>query len=48
MLALASALRYYLVTTLGERVVADLRTAVFAHLTALSPAFFDTRARPAR
>ena len=38
----ASALRYYLVTTLGERVVADLRAAVFAHLTALSPAFFDT------
>ncbi len=41
-LAVASALRYYLVTTLGERVVADLRAAVFAHLTALSPAFFDT------
>ena len=36
-LALASAARYYLVTTLGERVVADLRAAVFAHLTALSP-----------
>ncbi len=41
MLALSSALRYYLVTTLGERVVADLRSDVFAHLTALSPAFFD-------
>ena len=41
-LALASALRYYLVTTLGERVVADLRGAVFAHLTGLSAAFFDT------
>jgi ATP-binding cassette, subfamily B, bacterial len=40
-LALSSALRYYLVTTLGERVVADLRSDVFAHLTALSPAFFD-------
>jgi ATP-binding cassette, subfamily B, bacterial len=40
-LALSSALRYYLVTTLGERVVADLRGDVFAHLTALSPAFFD-------
>ncbi|MGO9397772.1 MAG: ABC transporter transmembrane domain-containing protein [Xanthobacteraceae bacterium] len=40
-LALASALRYYLVTTLGERIVADLRSDVFAHLTALSPAFFD-------
>ena len=40
-LAVASALRYYLVTTLGERIVADLRNDVFAHLTALSPAFFD-------
>src|SRR5918993_762223 len=40
-LALASALRYYLVITLGERVVADRRAAVFAHLTRLDPAFFD-------
>jgi ATP-binding cassette subfamily B protein len=40
-LAAASALRYYLVTTLGERVVADLRGDVFAHLTSLSSAFFD-------
>jgi ATP-binding cassette subfamily B protein len=40
-LALASALRYYLVTTLGERIVADLRGDVFAHVTALSAAFFD-------
>jgi ATP-binding cassette, subfamily B, bacterial len=40
-LSLSSALRYYLVTTLGERVVADLRSDVFAHLTSLSPAFFD-------
>jgi ATP-binding cassette subfamily B protein len=40
-LALASALRFYLVTTLGERIVADLRERVFRHLTALSPAFFD-------
>jgi ATP-binding cassette subfamily B protein len=40
-LAGASALRYYLVTTLGERIVADLRRDVFAHLTSLSPAFFD-------
>jgi ATP-binding cassette subfamily B protein len=40
-LALASGCRYYLVTTLGERIVADLRGDVFAHLTALSPAFFD-------
>jgi ATP-binding cassette subfamily B protein len=41
MLASASALRYYLVATLGERIVADLRGDVFAHLTSLSPAFFD-------
>ena len=40
-LALASALRYYLVTTLGERVVADLRSDVFAHVISLSSAFFD-------
>ncbi len=42
-LAIASASRYYLVTTIGERVVADLRSAVFAHLTTLSASFFDTR-----
>jgi ATP-binding cassette, subfamily B, bacterial len=41
-LALASASRVYLVTTLGERIVADLRRDVFSHLTSLSPAFFDT------
>ena len=40
-LAAASALRFYLVTTLGERIVADLRAQVFAHLTSLSPSFFD-------
>jgi ATP-binding cassette subfamily B protein len=40
-LALASASRYYLVITLGERIVADLRRDVFSHLTSLSPAFFD-------
>jgi ATP-binding cassette subfamily B protein len=41
-LAIASASRYYLVTSIGERVVADLRSAVFAHLTTLSATFFDT------
>jgi ATP-binding cassette subfamily B protein len=40
-LALASASRVYLVTTLGERIVADLRREVFSHLISLSPAFFD-------
>jgi len=41
-LALASASRYYFVMTIGERIVADLRRAVFAHLISLSPAFFDS------
>jgi ATP-binding cassette, subfamily B, bacterial len=40
-LALASALRYYLITTLGERIVADLRGDVLAHVTSLSSDFFD-------
>ena len=40
-LALASAMRYYYVMSIGERVVADLRRDVFAHLTSLSQAFFD-------
>jgi len=40
-LAMASALRFYLVTTLGERIVSDLRSHVFSHLTTLSPSFFD-------
>jgi ATP-binding cassette subfamily B protein len=41
LLAAASALRYYFVITLGERIVADLRREVFSHITRLSPAFFD-------
>ena len=40
-LALSSAARFYLVTTLGERIVADLREEVFGHLISLSPAYFD-------
>jgi ATP-binding cassette, subfamily B, bacterial len=40
-LAVASGLRYYFVMTLGERVVADLRSDLFAHLTRLDPGFFD-------
>ena len=39
-LALASALRYFFVTKLGERVVADLRKAVYAHILTLDPSFF--------
>ncbi|MBI5262476.1 MAG: ABC transporter ATP-binding protein/permease [Bradyrhizobium sp.] len=41
-LALASASRYYLVMTIGERIVADVRRDVFAHLISLSPSFFDS------
>ncbi|MTI16573.1 ATP-binding cassette domain-containing protein [Rhodobacteraceae bacterium RKSG542] len=40
-LAVASASRYYLVMWIGERAVAELRSAVFRHLTELSPSFFD-------
>lgn len=40
-LALASACRYYFVITLGERVVADIRRDVFAHVTMLSASFYD-------
>ena len=39
-LAISSATRFYAVNWIGERVVADLRRDVFAHLTLLSPAFF--------
>jgi ATP-binding cassette subfamily B protein len=41
-LAFASASRFYLVMTIGERIVADLRRDVFAHLISLSPVFFDS------
>jgi ATP-binding cassette subfamily B protein len=41
-LAGASASRFYLVMTIGERIVADLRRDVFAHLMSLSPVFFDS------
>jgi len=40
-LALGTGLRYYLVTRLGERVVADIREAVFARVISMSPAFFE-------
>ena len=41
-LAIASATRYYFVMILGERVVADLRADLFAHLTGLDAAFYDS------
>ncbi|MDZ7627701.1 MAG: ABC transporter transmembrane domain-containing protein [Parvularculaceae bacterium] len=39
-LGLASAMRYYFVSRLGERVVADIRMAVYDHLLGLDPAFY--------
>lgn len=40
-LAFATFLRSYLVTWLGERVVADLRRQIYAHIIRLSPGFFE-------
>ena len=40
-LAIATALRFYLVTRLGERVIADIREGVFAHVSRMSPAFYE-------
>jgi len=41
LLALGTGLRYLLVTRLGERVVADIRKAVFDRVIGMSPAFFE-------
>ncbi|MGA1732897.1 MAG: ABC transporter transmembrane domain-containing protein, partial [Burkholderiaceae bacterium] len=41
-LAVFSALRYYAVTWLGERITGDLRHAVYAHVLRQSPVFFET------
>lgn len=41
-LGVASGSRFYFVSWLGERVVADLRSAVYARLLALTPEFFAT------
>ncbi|AYJ86040.1 ATP-binding cassette domain-containing protein [Sphingomonas paeninsulae] len=40
-LALATATRFYFVSWLGERVIADLRAAVLRNLVTLSPSFFE-------
>ncbi len=40
-LAVFSALRFYLVSWLGERVVADIRASVYDHVLKLSPTFFE-------
>jgi ATP-binding cassette subfamily B protein len=41
-LGLFSALRFYMVSWLGERITADLRNAVYAHVVRQSPEFFET------
>ncbi|MFY0645362.1 ABC transporter transmembrane domain-containing protein [Sulfitobacter geojensis] len=41
LLALGTALRFALVTRLGERVVADIRMAVFDRVIGMSPAFYE-------
>ena len=40
LLGVASALRFYFISRLGERVVADLRQKVYGHILILSPAFY--------
>ncbi len=41
-LGLFSAARFYMVSWLGERITADLRNAVYAHVVEQSPEFFET------
>ena len=36
-----AALRFYLVSWIGERVVADMRSAVYARVIRMDPAFFE-------
>ena len=44
LLALFASIRFFLVSWIGERVVADLRSAVFEHILSLTPSYFeDTR-----
>ncbi len=40
-MGIASATRFYLVSWLGERITADVRSRVFAHVLSLSPSFFE-------
>ena len=41
-LAVATAARFYTVSWLGERVTADIRSAVYRHVVTQSPEFFET------
>ena len=43
LLAMGSAVRLYYVTWIGERVVADVRDALFSHLMTLTPHFYETQ-----
>jgi len=43
MLAIGSSVRFYYVMWLGERVVADVRDALFKHLMILTPSFYETQ-----
>ena len=42
LLALGTGLQFYLVTRLGERVVADIRTKTYSKVIGMSPAFYET------
>ncbi len=43
LLAVGSSVRFYFVTWIGERVVADVRDHLFRHLTLLTPSFYETQ-----
>ena len=43
LLAISSAVRFYYVMWLGERIVADMRDRLFAHLLKLSPGFYEVQ-----
>ncbi len=42
LMAVGTYVRFYLISWLGERVSADIRTAVFSHIVGLHPSFFET------
>src|SRR5215831_6258805 len=42
LLACATWVRFYLMMSVGERIIADLRSAVFSHVLTLTPGFFDS------
>jgi ATP-binding cassette subfamily B protein len=42
LMAVGTYIRFYLISWLGERVSADIRSAVFNHVVHLHPAFFET------